>query len=95
MTGSKCSTSSTKSVFCKSIRQQRWPSWFLIGLDNFSSATAACILTKLDSRQGIDIYNQVYVFHTNLSTKMATWSPIGLDILDLFLKIAKTDLDKT
>ena len=67
LTGSKISTSSTKSVFFGTIGKTRRPPWPLIGWDifTFSSETAERNSTKLDRKQDINILYQVCVFRAD------------------------------
>ena len=73
LTGSKVSTSSTKFVFFGPIGKTRWPPWSLIGWDifDFSSETAERNSTKLDRKQGLNVFYQVCVFRANQKNKMA------------------------
>ena len=70
--GSEYSTSSTKCVCFELTGQPRWPLWPLIVWDIFDcpSATAEQNLMKLDRKQEINIFNHVYVFRADRSSKM-------------------------
>ena len=67
LTGSKISMFSTKFLFFGPIGITRWPPWPLIGWDifDFSSETAEQSLTKLDTKQDLNVLYQVCVFRAN------------------------------
>ena len=73
LTGNKISTSSTKFVFFGLIGKTRWPPWPLIGWDilDFSSETAERNLTKLDSKQDLNVLYQVSVFRADRKKKLS------------------------
>ena len=64
LTGSKISMSSTNFVFFGPIGKTRWLPWPLIGWDtfDFSSETAERNSTKLDEKQDLNVFYQVYFF---------------------------------
>ena len=55
------------------IGKTRWPPWHLIGWDifEFSSETDAQNSTKLDTKQDLNVFYQVYVFLDDWKNKMA------------------------
>ena len=67
LTGSKISTTSTKSAFFGPIGKTRWPPWALIGLDifDFSSETAERNSTKHDRKQDLMVFYQVCIFQAD------------------------------
>ena len=73
LTESKIATSSTKLVFCVLITKSGWPTWPLIGWDNFDffSDTAARNSTTLDRQQNFNVLYQVWNFLLDRKTKMA------------------------
>ena len=62
LTGSRISTSSTKYMFFGSIEKTRWPPWPLIRWDifDFFSETAERNSTKLDRKQDLNVFYQVW-----------------------------------
>ena len=87
LTGRKISTSSTKFVFFGLIGKTRWPSWPLIGWDifDFSSETAEQNSTKLDRKQDLNVFYQVFVFRVDRKNKMAALASDWLSYFQLLL----------
>ena len=87
-TGSKTSKSSTKFVFFGLMNKTRWLPWPLIGwgIFDFSSETTERNATKLDRKQGLNVFYQVCVLRADRKNKKVAWPLIGWDIFDFFLK---------
>ena len=87
LTGSKISTSFTKSVFVGPIGKKRWPPWPMIGWDIFDlfSETAEQNSTKLNRKQDLNVLNQVCFFFGPIDKKRwPPWPIIGWDIFVFF-----------
>ena len=97
LTGSKNSTSSTKSVFFGPIRKTRWLPWPLIGWDifDFSSETAVRNSTKFDRKQDLNILYQVCVFGAYWNNRMAALASDCLRHFWLLLWNRWTEFNKT
>ena len=75
VTGSKISTSSTKFGFFGPIGKTRWPYWRLIGwhIFDFFSETAERNSMKLDRKQHLNVFYQVFAFRPMSKQKLPPW----------------------
>ena len=97
LTGKKIWMSSTKFVFFGPIAKIRWPPWPLIGWDifDFFSETAEGNSTKLDRKQDLNVFYQVWVFWADQKNKMATPASDWLRHFRLLLWNCWTEFDET
>ena len=84
-------------MFFGPIGKTRWPPWPLIGWDifDFSSETVERNSTKLDRKQDLNVFYQVFVFQADRKNKMAALASDLLRHFRLLLSNRWTEFNKT